>query len=291
MHADLRSHFPVVNHWVFLDHAAVAPLPDVSVRAYHEYAASFSKNGIAAIGDWIHRHKEVRQLAARVVNAPSVEDICFITSTTFGIGIVAEGFPWQAGDNVVVPAEEFPSNIYPWMNLKDRGVETRLVPSRGSRVSIDDIRSAMNNKTRVLAISAVEFASGYRNDLAALGELCRSRNIFFFVDAIQWLGMMPLDVQALGIDALAAGSHKWLLGPEGSGFAYIRREWASRMHKVFAGFHSVVNPFDYSKLDFTQKPNAGRWEGGAYNTGRHPRAGGESATATRSRHRPCLAKD
>ncbi len=263
---EFRAHFPVLKQWAFLDCAAVAALPDVAVQAFHDYTALLSQNGIAGYLDWAERVRGVRNLAARLINAPNVEDICFIPSTTFGIGLVAEGFPWQVGDNVVLPAEEFPSNVYPWQNLKDRGVEARLVPSRGPRVHIDDLRDAMDSRTRVLAVSAVEFASGYANDLSALGELCRSRDIFFFVDAIQRLGMIPLDVQALGIDALSADSHKWLLGPEGAGIAYIRGEWAERFRTVMVGFNSTVNPWDYSKLDFTQKPHAGRWEGGAYNT-------------------------
>lgn len=262
-----REHFPVLKRWAFLDCAAVAALPDVAIQAFHDYTKLLGDNGIAAYPQWAEQVRGVRALAAKLINAPSNEDICFVPSTTFGIGLVAEGFPWQPGDNVVVPAEEFPSNIYPWMNLRDRGVETRLVPSRGARISIDDFRAAIDSRTRVLAVSAVEFASGFRNDLAALGELCRARDIFFFVDAIQMLGMRPLDVQGLGIDALAADGHKWLLGPEGAGIAYVRREWAARFRTVMVGFNSVLVPFDYSKLDFTQKPHAGRWEGGAYNTG------------------------
>ena len=116
------------------------------------------------------------------------------------------------------------------MNQRDRGVEARAVPSRGNRVDIADIRNAMDDHTRVLAISSVEFASGFRNDLAALGELCRQRGIFFFVDAIQSLGVYPLDLQQVPIDGLAADSHKWLLGPEGAGIAFVRREWIDRLH-------------------------------------------------------------
>lgn len=259
----LRGHFPVTKQWAFLDHAAVAPLPDESANALTAYAASLSGHGIAAISQWTHRLKEVRQLAAHIINAPNVDDICFIPNTSFGIGLVAEGFPWNAGDNVVTAAEEFPSNLYPWMNRRE--VEVRTVPSRDSRIHLDDLRDAMDDRTRVLAISAVEFASGYRNDLAALGELCRSKSVFFFVDAIQILGMMPLDVQALGIDALAADSHKWLLGPEGAGFAYVRREWAERLRATMVGWNSVVNPFDFNTIDFRLKSHAGRWEGGAPN--------------------------
>jgi selenocysteine lyase/cysteine desulfurase len=151
------------------------------------------------------------------------------------------------------------------MNLRDRGVETRAVASRGNRVAIEDLRNAIDARTRVLAISAVEFASGYRNDLAALGELCRQRNVFFFVDAIQALGALPIDVRELPIDALSADGHKWMLGPEGAGILYIRREWIDRLHPVGVGWNSVVGALDFGKIDFRLKPHAGRWEGGSAN--------------------------
>jgi cysteine desulfurase / selenocysteine lyase len=260
-----RAHFPVARRWAFLDHAAVAPLPDTAVFALHEYAADLAENGIASVGRWVDRVKHVRGLAARLVHAPSPEDVCFVPNTSAGIGIVAEGFPWQPGDNVVTAAEEFPSNLYPWMNLQSHGVEVRSIPSRGCRIAIDDIQAAMDSRTRLLTLSAVEFASGFRNDLAALGELCRARDVFFFVDAIQALGVIPIDVQAFPIDALAADGHKWMLGPEGAGIAFIRREWAERLRPVMVGWNSVIHPFDYNTIDFALKPHAGKWEGGAYN--------------------------
>jgi selenocysteine lyase/cysteine desulfurase len=260
-----RAHFPVVHRWALLDHAAVAPLPDVAASALQEYATDLAENGIASVGRWVDRVRHVRGLAARLVNAPSPDDVCFVSNTSAGIGLVAEGFPWQPGDNLVTAAEEFPSNLYPWMNLQGRGVEVRVVQSRGNRLAIDDIRSAMDSRTRLLTLSAVEFASGFRNDLAALGELCRSRGVFFFVDAIQALGAVPLDVQALPIDALAADGHKWMLGPEGAGIAFVRREWAERLRPVMIGWNSVIHPFNYNEIHFTLKPHAGKWEGGAYN--------------------------
>jgi selenocysteine lyase/cysteine desulfurase len=260
-----RSQFPVATRWAFLDHAAVAPIPAPAVSAMAEYSRSLAENGIAAVKQWLDRIKHVRLLAARLINAADADDVYFVPNTTHGIGVVAEGFPWQPGDNVVLPAEEYPSNQYPWMNLAARGVEVRLVPSRGARVAIDDIRTAVDDRTRVLAVSAVEFASGFRNDLDALGELCRSRGVFFFVDAIQSLGVFPLDVQRTPVDALSADGHKWLLGPEGAGIGYIRREWVERLHPVGVGANSVVRPYAFSTIDFTLKPHAGRWEGGAYN--------------------------
>jgi cysteine desulfurase / selenocysteine lyase len=260
-----REHFPIARHWAFLDHAAVAPLPDVAVAALAEYSRSLAENGVAAVREWIGRIGQVRAIAARLINAPDPNDVFFIPNTTHGVGIVAEGFPWQSGDNVVLPAEEYPANQYPWLNLHGRGVEVRRVPSRGSRVAIDDLRAAIDGRTRVLAVSAVEFASGYRNDLDDLGQLCREKKIFFFVDAIQALGVFPIDVQKTPIDALAADGHKWLLGPEGAGIGYLRREWIERFHPIGVGANSAVKPFAYSAIDFNLKPHAGRFEGGAYN--------------------------
>jgi selenocysteine lyase/cysteine desulfurase len=207
----------------------------------------------------------VRALAAQLINAPDPGDVYFVPNTTHGIGVVAEGYPWQSGDNVVLAAEEYPANQYPWMNLAHRGVEVRAVPSRGSRLVLDDLRAAMDARTRVLTVSAVEFASGFRNDLDALGALCRERGVFFFVDAIQALGAFPIDVQKTPIDALSADGHKWLLGPEGAGIGYVRREWVERLHPIGVGAFSVENPWAFSTIDFKLKPHAGRWEGGAYN--------------------------
>jgi selenocysteine lyase/cysteine desulfurase len=263
--SNFRSQFPVTARWAFLDHAAVAPLPTPAVEALRVYAESLAGNGVAAVKDWINRIAAVRQLAAKLINAPSADDVYFVPNTTHGIGVIAEGFPWQSGENVVLAAEEYPANQYPWMNLAARGVHVRSVPSRGSQLALDDIRDAMNDRTRVLSVSSVEFASGFRNDLAALGELCRQRGVFFFVDAIQSLGVVPLDVQKIPVDALSADGHKWLLGPEGAGIGYIRREWVGKLHPIGVGAFSVIHPFDFSTIDFTLKPHAGRLEGGAPN--------------------------
>ena len=262
-----RGQFPVTNRWAFLDHAAVAPLPSPAVRAVQEYADSLAANGIAAVSTWVDRVAEVRRLAATLIHAPFAEDVCFVPNTTWGVGIVAEGFPWQPGDNVVLAAEEYPSNQYPWLNLKTCGVEVRTVASHGNRVDIDDVRSATDARTRVVAASFVQYASGFRANLDDLGEFCRSRGIFFFVDAIQGLGVFPLDVQRTPIDALSADGHKWLLGPEGAGIAYVRRDWIERLRPIGVGAHSVVRRHDYAHIDYAPKPHAGRYEGGALNVG------------------------
>jgi len=260
----LREQFPVTRRWAYFAHAAVAPLSAPAQRAVVEWAADMADNGQVHEPLWFRRVNEVRGLAGRLLNADPL-DVAFVKNTSEGIGIVAEGFPWRTGDNVVTAAEEYPANLYPWMNLAGRGVELRTVPSRGSRLLIDDVRAAIDQRTRVVSLSWVEFASGFRNDLDALGELCRERGIFFFVDAIQGLGVLPLDVRRTPIDGLAADGHKWLLAPEGAGLFYLRREWVERLHPVGVGWNSVVGARDFAKLDFTLKPHAGRWESGTLN--------------------------
>jgi selenocysteine lyase/cysteine desulfurase len=261
-----RQYFPVTRRWAFFDHAAVAPISGPACDALMEWAADVVENGAVHERRWLKRIEEVRSLVGQLVNADPL-DIAFIKNTSEGIGIVAEGLPWRSGDNVVTAAEEYPANIYPWLNLASRGVETRLVPSKAGRIPLDDIRAAMDGRTRLLTLSHVEFSSGYRHDLAALGELCRERGVYFFVDAIQGLGVLPLDVRALPIDFLAADGHKWLLGPEGAGIFYIRRELVDRLHAVDIGWNSVVGARNFSKIDFRLKPHAGRWESGSLNVG------------------------
>ncbi len=260
----LRNEFPVTRRWAFFDHAAVAPLTAGAARAVAACAQDFAENGIAATPRWAARVREVRGLAGRLLNTDP-HDVAFVPNTTAGIGIVAEGFPWRPGDNVVLPVEEYPSNQYPWLNLAHRGVEVRRVPSRGSRILIDDLRAAIDGRTRILAISHVEFASGFRNDLDALGAMCRERGVYLFVDAIQSLGGLPLDVQRTPVDFLSADGHKWLLGPEGAGVFWIRRELVEMLHPVGVGWKSVPVALDFARIDFTLRPDAGRWEGGTLN--------------------------
>lgn len=260
----LRNEFPVTQRWAFLDHAAVAPLTARAQQAIVAYATDLAENGYVHEPRWLERVAAVRALAGQLLNADPL-DVAFIKNTSEGIGIVAEGYPWRPGDNVVTAAEEYPANIYPWLNLASRGVEVRRVASRGNRIEVDDLRAALDGHTRLVSLSHVEFASGFRNDLEAVGSLCRERGIHFFVDAIQGLGVLPLDVRQLPIDFLAADGHKWLLGPEGAGLFYVRRDLLDLLHPVDIGWNSVVGARDFSRIDFTLKPHAGRWESGTLN--------------------------
>jgi selenocysteine lyase/cysteine desulfurase len=260
----LRDEFPVTERWAFLDHAAVSPLPRRTAAMLADHAADISANGSAAVGRWVDRMEEARRTLAQLIHCES-RHIALLKNTSEGIGIVAEGFPWRDGDNVVIATEEYPSNQYPWMNLAHRGVEVRRVESRGSRVEIDSVRETMNRHTRLLAVSSVEYASGFRNDLDALTNLCRERGIAICVDAIQSLGVIPLDVAKTPVEFVACGGHKWLMGPQGTGFLYVRPDWIERLRVAMVGWSSVVSGHDYSRIDFTLKPDAGRYESGTMN--------------------------
>ena len=259
-----RTEFPVAERWAYLNHAAVSPVPRRSGDVLRAWTEDQEQNGAVHWPSWASRLETLRAGAARLLNADP-EEIAFVASTTHGIGLVAEGFPWRAGDSVVTASEEYPSNIYPWMNLASRGVSLRAVPSRDGRIWVEDLAAAIDASTRVLTISHVEFSTGFRNDLDALAELCRERGVALFVDAIQGLGTLPIDVRRTPIDFLAADGHKWLLGPEGAGILFVRRDWIERLRPLGVGWHSVVAAFDAPEIDFTLKPNAQRWEGGSFN--------------------------
>jgi selenocysteine lyase/cysteine desulfurase len=255
---------PATGRWAFFDHAAVAPLTARAQQALIQWAGDVAGNGVASWSAWQARIEEARRRFGTLLNTDPL-DIAFIPNTTAGLGLVAEGLTWWPGDNVVTAEEEYPSNLYPWMNLADRGVELRRVPSRAGRIAIDDLAAAIDARTRLVTLSWVEYASGFRNDLDTIGALCRERGVLFLVDAIQGLGVLPLDLARTPIDFLSADGHKWLLGPEGAGVFYARRERLGDLHPVGVGWNSVVGAHDFTTIDFTLKPHAGRFEGGTLN--------------------------
>jgi selenocysteine lyase/cysteine desulfurase len=209
--------------------------------------------------------EELRGLAAEMIGA-APEEIALIHNTTEGISIVSEGFPWEAGDNCVTLADEFPSNQYPWIHLADRGVETRRVPTDEGKVDLDRVAAACDRRTRIVSVSWVSYSSGWRNDLAGLAEIAHRCGALLFLDAIQALGVFPLNVGRTPVDFLAADGHKWLLGPEGAGVFFARREHLERLRPVGVGWNSVKHAHEFTRIELILKDSAARYEGGSPNT-------------------------
>ena len=261
-----RSEFPVTATYIYMNHAGVAPLSRRVRDAMAGFIEDATLYGAVHADDWAEAAEACRVTASGLINADATE-IAFMKNTTQGILIAANGIDWREGDNVVTTAVEFPANVYPWWCLKERyGVETRMVPERDGRIYIEDIAAAIDERTRVLTISHVEFASGFRNDIEALGELCRERDIWFVLDAIQSLGVVEVDVKSCNVDILAADGHKWLLAPEGAAIFYCADEKREQLINTNVGWASVVNPRDFLNYDLTQKPDATRFEEGSYNS-------------------------
>ncbi len=255
--------FPVAHHWAYFDHAAVAPLPRRSADVLRAWTADVEHNGVANWPDWERKLESIRVDLAALINAHP-DEIAFVPNTTTGIGLVAEGFPWREGDNLVTTEDEYPSNLYAWQNLASRSVSLRKVATRDGRIWPEDLFGAMDARTRLLAISHVEFATGFRNDIDRLWEHCHKRGVAVFVDAIQGLGPFVYDVSRTPIDFACADGHKWLLGPEGAGLLYLRRGWIDRLRCIGVGWHSVTSSYNDPRNRFELKPTAARWEGGTF---------------------------
>jgi selenocysteine lyase/cysteine desulfurase len=261
MSFDSALDFPVTRNLIYLNHAAVAPLPRVAGEAIQRFAQDAMDYGSLHYGDWMAACEGVREGAAKLLNA-SPREIALVKNTSEGIATIQMGLSWKPGDIVVAFREEFPANFYCWKLLEKRqGCTVRWL-------SIYDPLEAIEQAARgarLLAVSWVNYLSGHRVDLEAIGEICRRHGVFFFVDAIQGLGVFPLDVKRCGIHALAADGHKWLLGPEGWGVLYVDHAVQDEIFPVEFGWTTVKNWADYASRDMTLRPDAGRYEPGTLN--------------------------
>ena len=267
---EIRENFPVTKNLIYLDHSAVAPLHKGSKTALEEYTEHFLNHGIRNYDHWYEKTEIIRENFANFIGADKSE-IAFIKSTSAGLSILANGINFQEGENIIIPDIEFPSNVYPWLNLQRKGVNVNFLNCEQGIVDLNKLESLIDEKTRVISASWVQFTSGYRVDLAKISEICRNKSnqygkkIYFCVDAIQGLGALELDVSKVDIDFFAADGHKWFLASEGAGFLYCNKNILDEIYPVSVGWKSVINPLEFTNIHFELEKSAKKFEEGSMN--------------------------
>ena len=256
-----QREFPVARDKIFLAHAGVCPLPHRVAEAVSECAQR------GTLGDQeafvLHRLNDARQLGAQLLNCQP-EEIALVGPTSLALSFVAAGLGFRKGDNILIYHDDYPSNVYPWMALAERGVEVRLLNTRGLGViRPQDVMGQVDENTRLVALASCHFISGYRIDFQAIGKFLRERGILFCLDAIQTLGAFPTTVEH--VDFLAADAHKWLLGPCGAGLLYVRRELQEKLNPPIYGWHNVRCPNFVAQEQIIFRNGATKYEAGTHN--------------------------
>jgi len=265
LESNLRKEFPFSEEVIFFDHAGVSPITKRAKERMSQFLQRISDPGGINSAEFSEEVEKSREVCAKLINSEQKE-ISFVRSTSFGISLVASGLKYKTGDNIVTYYQEFPANIYPWLNLIKKGVEIRMVKDREGEIRIEDISQLINSRTRLIAISSVQFTNGFRINLNDLCQLANKRGIFLIVDAIQSLGIIPFDVKETPVDFLCADGHKWLMAPEGIGFLYISSRLLNQLDLHILGWNSVVDAQNYLNYRLNLKPDARRFEEGSYNT-------------------------
>ncbi|MFN2500674.1 MAG: aminotransferase class V-fold PLP-dependent enzyme [Pyrinomonadaceae bacterium] len=262
MNNAVRGLFAACQRYTYLNSAAVSPLPATAIEAVNRQLADVAANGSANYQDWIDTKNRARDLIAEMLHVRS-DQIAFMRNTSDGVATIANGLMWNKGDNIVSFEREFPANFYAWRRIRDEiGVELRLCPERNGRIDLDELTGMIDANTKVVALSAVQYGSGYKADLERVGRVARSVDALFCVDIIQGLGAMGFDLPAQYVDAAFGASHKWLCGPEGCGIIYLSDRARERVRPTLVGWISVETPWDFADREQPFKPNALAWETG-----------------------------
>jgi selenocysteine lyase/cysteine desulfurase len=255
---EARNLFPLAEHYIHMNHAGVSPMSQ-RARAAIERVIDGSMSRPYPEGWAQEEANRVRELLALLINA-SADSIALTRSTAHGLSLLAEGLEWKAGDNVVGAEGEYPANVYPWMNLATRQVEYRQARPIDGRVTPEGVFALVDGRTRLVALSHVEFWNGFRVDIETIGAECRRRGIVFALDVMQSVGALRVDMGRLPVDFCAAGAGKWLLGRSGIGFLFCTPPLLERIRPVIVGARSVVGHDRYFDYDLTFAPGARRFE-------------------------------
>ncbi len=262
MNEQIRALFPVTENYIYLNSAAVAPVPTTTIEAVLSQLRDVSENGSTNFLEWVATKNRAREIVAKMLKVRA-EQIAFLRNTSDGFSTVASGLKWRKGDNIVSFAREFPANFYAWRRLRDAfGVELRLCPEREGRIDLDELIGLIDENTKLVSISAVQYDSGFRACLEKIGEAARKVDALFAVDIIQALGTMPFDLEAQKVDVAAGASHKWLCSPEGCGILYLSERARERVEPTLVGWISVDDPWNFEEVEQTWKSSALAWESG-----------------------------
>ena len=262
MNEHIRSLFPALKQYAYLNSAAVSPIPTTAIEAVNVQLRDVSMHGSSHYPEWVETKGRARALVAGLMNVDA-ENIAFTRNTSDGFAAVAAGIDWRSGDNIVTFHKEFPANYYAWRSVRDRyGVDLRLCPERDGRIDLDEFIGLIDENTKLVSISAVQFASGFRADIKRIGKAAREVGALFAVDMIQALGTTPFDFPAQYVDVASGASHKWLCAPEGCGILYVSERAREMVVPALVGWISVEEPWDFADLDQNYKPNALAWESG-----------------------------
>lgn len=262
---EYQALFDGLDETIWLNHAGVSPISSAVANAMAAHLDEVRHKGAAGTSDWYRSLTDIRRLAAGLIGA-SPRDIAVTPNTTHGINLVANGLDWREGDEVLLAEKEYPANVYPWWAQKDKGVRLVWVDETPDHhFPIEAYEAKMTDRTRVVAVSHVQFASGFRCDLERLGRICRERGILLFVDAIQSFSVFDIRVEDWGIDALVTGSHKWLLGPTGVALFYTTADLRDRLRSTHVGADSMVDALNYLDYRFELQPDARRFENAMIN--------------------------
>lgn len=262
MNEAIRSLFPATKNSTYLNSAAVSPMPTTAIEAVTSQLTDVAANGSAHYQDWIDTKNRARSLIAEMLHVRA-DQVAFTRNTSDGFSTIANGLSWAVGDNIVSFEREFPANFYAWRRIRDEfGVELRLCPERNGGIDLDEFLSLIDPNTKVVALSSVQYASGFRADLERIGRVARDVDALFCVDIIQGFGALPYDLPAQYVDAACGASHKWLCAPEGCGIIYLSDRARERVKPTLVGWISVKTPWNFDDREQQFKPTALAWESG-----------------------------
>lgn len=262
---EVRQLFPHLQTGkIYFNHASIGPLASPIVQKLNDYLFERSVSPIKNFNTFVRASIGAKELLGKLINA-NPKRIAWVDNVSNGLNVLAQGLEWKSGDRIILNDLEFPSNVYPFQNLKSYGVEIDFVKSRDGKILLEDLEKAITPKTKLLSISAVQFLSGFRAELKSIGELCRKNNIVFAVDAIQAVSAVNIDVEEMKIDFLAGGSQKWLMALQGLSYIYLTEELQNRINQKHLGWLSVKNPFDMLNYEQDLNDNADRFQNGTMN--------------------------